>query len=74
MGLVEFARKLHDFGLQLVASGGTAKAIRNSDIPVKYVFLVNVLLINQQSLLWYFPLAYTTDDFTCQRPGMSPGQ
>lgn len=37
VGLVEFARKLHDFGLQLVASGGTAKAIRNSDIPVKDV-------------------------------------
>ena len=36
-GLVEFAKKLHSFGLELIASGGTAKAIRNADIPVKYV-------------------------------------
>ena len=35
-GLVEFAKKLHNFGLELIASGGTAKAIRNADIPVKY--------------------------------------
>ncbi|CAB4022277.1 Bifunctional purine biosynthesis PURH [Paramuricea clavata] len=36
-GLVEFAKKLHNFGLELIASGGTAKAIRNADIPVKDV-------------------------------------
>ena len=37
-GLVEFSKKLHNLGLELIASGGTAKAIRNADIPVKYVF------------------------------------
>ncbi|XP_046846351.1 bifunctional purine biosynthesis protein ATIC-like [Xenia sp. Carnegie-2017] len=36
-GLVQFSQKLHSFGLQLVASGGTAKTIRNANIPVKDV-------------------------------------
>lgn len=34
-GLVEFAKKLHEFGYRLIASGGTANAIRNSNIPVR---------------------------------------
>jgi phosphoribosylaminoimidazolecarboxamide formyltransferase/IMP cyclohydrolase len=33
-GLVELARKLHEFGVHLVASGGTATKIRNEHIPV----------------------------------------
>ncbi|XP_022258328.1 bifunctional purine biosynthesis protein PURH-like [Limulus polyphemus] len=36
-GLAELSKKLHDIGLQLVASGGTAKAIRESGLPVKDV-------------------------------------
>ncbi|XP_035697623.1 bifunctional purine biosynthesis protein ATIC-like [Branchiostoma floridae] len=36
-GLVDFARGLHELGLQLAASGGTAKAIRDSGVPVKDV-------------------------------------
>lgn len=36
-GLVDFAKKLNDIGLKLVASGGTAKAIRNAGLPVRDV-------------------------------------
>ncbi|XP_064643839.1 bifunctional purine biosynthesis protein ATIC-like [Lineus longissimus] len=36
-GLVSFAKKLHGLGLTLIASGGTAKAIRNANIPVRDV-------------------------------------
>lgn len=36
-GLVEFAKRLNDAGLQLIASGGTAKAIRDANIPVRDV-------------------------------------
>ena len=33
-GVVEFARSLHEQGVELLSSGGTAKAIANADIPV----------------------------------------
>lgn len=33
-GLLEFARTLHEAGLQLVASGGTSKLIREANLPV----------------------------------------
>ncbi|XP_033105701.1 bifunctional purine biosynthesis protein PURH-like [Anneissia japonica] len=36
-GLVPFAEKLHGIGLQLVASGGTARSIREAGIPVRDV-------------------------------------
>lgn len=36
-GLVEFATELHKLGLKLVASGGTAKTIRNANIPIRDV-------------------------------------
>ncbi|XP_078034915.1 bifunctional purine biosynthesis protein ATIC [Augochlora pura] len=35
--LLPFAKKLHELGLTLVASGGTAKFLRDSSIPVKDV-------------------------------------
>ena len=35
-GLVPFARQLHECGLRLIASGGTAKAIREAGLPVRY--------------------------------------
>lgn len=35
--LLPFAKKLHDFGLTLVASGGTAKSLRDAGLPVKDV-------------------------------------
>ncbi len=34
-GLEEFARKLHQLGVELVSTGGTAKLLRDSGIPVK---------------------------------------
>lgn len=34
-GLVDFAKKLTSLGLELIASGGTSKAIRDAGIPVK---------------------------------------
>jgi phosphoribosylaminoimidazolecarboxamide formyltransferase/IMP cyclohydrolase len=36
-GVVEFARELHERGVELVSSGGTAKAIADADIPVTAV-------------------------------------
>ena len=36
-GLVEFARALHDAGVQLIASGGTARAIDAGGLPVTSV-------------------------------------
>ena len=33
-GLVEFARRLHEAGVELIASGGTRRAIAAADIPV----------------------------------------
>lgn len=36
-GLVEFARNLASLGLSLVASGGTAKAIRDAGLAVRDV-------------------------------------
>jgi phosphoribosylaminoimidazolecarboxamide formyltransferase/IMP cyclohydrolase len=33
-GLVDFARRLHAAGVELVASGGTALALREADVPV----------------------------------------
>jgi len=34
-GLVEFARQLSNLGIELVSTGGTAKLLRDSSIPVK---------------------------------------
>ncbi|WP_371368047.1 Bifunctional purine biosynthesis protein PurH [Sporomusa rhizae] len=36
-GIVEFARKLHLLGVELVSTGGTMKAIKAAGIPVTYV-------------------------------------
>ena len=35
-GLVDFARGLHDAGVRLLGSGGTAKKIREAGIPIEY--------------------------------------
>ena len=34
-GLEEFARKLHQLGVELISTGGTAKLLRDSGVPVK---------------------------------------
>jgi len=34
-GLVDLARKLHEFGIELVSTGGTAKAILDAGLPVR---------------------------------------
>src|SRR6201998_634587 len=34
-GLVDFARRLSDLGIELISTGGTAKLLRDSRIPVK---------------------------------------
>ena len=36
-GLVQFARSLNELGVELVSTGGTAKAIKDAGIPVKDV-------------------------------------
>ena len=33
-GAVEFARALHDFGIELLSTGGTAKLLREANVPV----------------------------------------
>lgn len=36
-GIVEFARGLHELGVKLLSTGGTAKAIKEAGIPVTEV-------------------------------------
>ncbi len=36
-GLAQFARRLHDAGVELIASGGTARAIADAGLPVRAV-------------------------------------
>lgn len=36
-GVVDFARGLHDLGVELLSTGGTARLIREADLPVKDV-------------------------------------
>ena len=36
-GIVDFARKLHDAGVEIVSTGGTMKALKEAGIPVIYV-------------------------------------
>ncbi len=36
-GVVDFARKLHEAGVEIVSTGGTMKAIKDAGIPVLYV-------------------------------------
>ncbi|HEX7776480.1 MAG TPA: bifunctional phosphoribosylaminoimidazolecarboxamide formyltransferase/IMP cyclohydrolase [Parvibaculum sp.] len=36
-GLIDFARALHEAGVELVSTGGTAKAIKDAGLPVKDV-------------------------------------
>ncbi|MBV9675223.1 MAG: bifunctional phosphoribosylaminoimidazolecarboxamide formyltransferase/IMP cyclohydrolase, partial [Acidobacteriaceae bacterium] len=36
-GLAEFARKLHGYGVELISTGGTAKLLRESGLPVREV-------------------------------------
>ena len=34
-GIVDFARQLHELGVELISTGGTAKMIREAKVPVK---------------------------------------
>ena len=36
-GIIDFARNLSEFGVELLSTGGTARAIREAGIPVKDV-------------------------------------
>ncbi len=36
-GVVEFAKELHTFGIEILSTGGTAKTLRDAGIPVKDV-------------------------------------
>jgi len=36
-GIVDFAKELHSMGIEIVSTGGTAKALRTAGIPVKEV-------------------------------------
>jgi phosphoribosylaminoimidazolecarboxamide formyltransferase/IMP cyclohydrolase len=36
-GIVEFAKELHEMGIEILSTGGTAKTLREAGIPVKDV-------------------------------------
>lgn len=36
-GVVEFARRLHEYGIEIISTGGTMKALKDAGIPVTYV-------------------------------------
>lgn len=36
-GVVEFARGLADLGIEIISTGGTAKALREANVPVTYI-------------------------------------
>lgn len=36
-GVVEFARQLHEAGIEIISTGGTMKAIKEAGIPVTYI-------------------------------------
>ena len=36
-GLIEFATRLHEYGVELISTGGTAKALAEAGLPVKDV-------------------------------------
>lgn len=36
-GVVDFARKLHNAGIEIVSTGGTMKALKEAGVPVTYV-------------------------------------
>ena len=41
-GLLPFARSLKKFGVQIVATGGTAKALKKGGIGVKKISTINI--------------------------------
>lgn len=36
-GVVEFAKQLHDYGVEIISTGGTMKTLKAAGIPVRYV-------------------------------------
>ena len=36
-GVVELSRSLHGLGVKILSTGGTARALKNADIPVTHV-------------------------------------
>jgi len=36
-GVVEFAKQLHSYGVEIISTGGTMKTLREAGIPVRYV-------------------------------------
>jgi phosphoribosylaminoimidazolecarboxamide formyltransferase/IMP cyclohydrolase len=36
-GIVEFAKQLHNYGVEIISTGGTMKTLKEAGIPVKYV-------------------------------------
>jgi hypothetical protein len=48
-GLLPLATRLHKLGLELVASGGTAKALRDAGLPVKDVSDITGELLSKKS-------------------------
>ena len=41
-GIVEFARELESFGVEIISTGGTAKALREAGIQVRDVSEIKV--------------------------------
>ena len=36
-GIVEFAKQLHSYGIEIISTGGTMKTLKEAGIPVQYV-------------------------------------
>ena len=36
-GVVEFAKQLHNYGIEIISTGGTMKTLMEAGIPVRYI-------------------------------------
>lgn len=64
-GLLQFAKRLVDVGLSLVASGGTAKALRDAGLSVRWFAKVDLLRKVKHSVVWCVFPALTCQCLCC---------
>ena len=64
-GIVEFARKLHEAGVEIISTGGTMKAIDDAGIPVTYVSDVTKPPSNYRSPPKHYKSIYSWWYFSC---------
>lgn len=69
-GLVNFAKRLVDVGLSLVASGGTAKALRDAGLAVRWAHKL-ILTIKVKSIAAVFVVLQIYANFSSHLCGFS---